>query len=155
MAVFFMTGSALSAFANILALGLVQISRVHPYKGWRWIYIVEGALTCALAVVAWFVVVDFPDSRRNKFLSAEEKQLVLARLAADRGGIEEGREKVTMGVIVETLADWKVWAFSLMYMAGAVGGEFDSTVLFLPQISCLLTPLTYPKKYMHFSSSSP
>lgn len=124
MAVFFMTGSALSAFANILALGLVQISRVHPYKGWRWIYIIEGALTCALAIVAWFVVVDFPDSSRNKFLSAEEKRLVLARLAADRGGVEEGREKVTMRIIGETLADWKVWAFSLMYMAGAVGGEY-------------------------------
>lgn len=121
MAVFFMTGSALSAFANILALGLVQISRVHHYKGWRWIYIIEGALTCVLGVAAWFVVVDFPDSERNTFLSAEEKALVMTRLVIDRGGVEETREKVTLKVIGQTLADWKVWAFSLMYMAGAVG----------------------------------
>ncbi|KAH7018541.1 major facilitator superfamily domain-containing protein [Microdochium trichocladiopsis] len=132
MAIFFMTGSALSAFANILALGLVQISRVHHYKGWRWIYIIEGALTCLLAVVAWFVVVDFPDSHRNKFLSAEEKQLVLARLAIDRGGVEETREKVTAKIVGQTLADWKVWAFSLMYMAGAVG--VYAFLFFLPII---------------------
>ncbi|KXJ86929.1 major facilitator superfamily domain-containing protein [Microdochium bolleyi] len=132
MAVFFMTGSALSAFANILALGLVQISRVHHYKGWRWIYIIEGALTCVLAIVAWFVVVDFPDSERNKFLTAEEKALILARLAADRGGVEEAREKVTLRVIGQTLTDWKVWAFSLMYMAGAVG--VYAFLFFLPII---------------------
>jgi MFS family permease len=30
---FFMTAAALSAFANILAYGLIQIAKYHPYKG--------------------------------------------------------------------------------------------------------------------------
>lgn len=33
MAGFFLTSSALSAFANILAYGLIQISKVHHYNG--------------------------------------------------------------------------------------------------------------------------
>lgn len=33
MAGFFLTASALSAFANILAYGLIQISKTHHYKG--------------------------------------------------------------------------------------------------------------------------
>ncbi|OTB01914.1 hypothetical protein M426DRAFT_74946 [Hypoxylon sp. CI-4A] len=131
LAVFFMTGSALSAFANIFALGLIQISRSHPsYKGWRWIYIIEGVVTCAAAVVAWFVIVDFPDSDRNTFLSAQEAALVKARLAEDRG--DEERERVTWPVFVETVADWKVWAFALMYSAGAVG--VYAFLFFLPLI---------------------
>ncbi|KAI6083668.1 MFS general substrate transporter [Hypoxylon rubiginosum] len=131
LAVFFMTGSALSAFANIFALGLIQISKTHTtYKGWRWIYIIEGVITCAAAVVAWFVIVDFPDSDRNKFLTAEESAFVRARLAEDRG--PEEREKVTWAVFVETITDWKVWSFALMYSAGAVG--VYAFLFFLPLI---------------------
>ncbi|KAI5866132.1 MFS general substrate transporter [Durotheca rogersii] len=130
LAVFFMTGSALSAFANIFALGLIQISNTHHYKGWRWIYIIEGIITCVAAVIAWFIIVDFPDSTRNKFLSPEESAFVKARLAEDRG--TETRERVTLAIFLETVSDWKVWSFSLMYAAGAVG--VYAFLFFLPII---------------------
>lgn len=103
-----MLASALSAFANILAYGITQIANHTTYKGWRWIFIVEGAITCVAAIAAWFVIVDFPDSPRNKFLTAEEKSIVKARLRNDRG-IEES-EKVTWKVIGNTMLDWKVWS---------------------------------------------
>ncbi|KAI0104518.1 MFS general substrate transporter [Daldinia grandis] len=131
LATFFMTGSALSAFANILALGLIQISKTNTtYKGWRWIYIIEGIITCVAAVIAWFIIVDFPDSHRNKFLTVEEAAFVKARLAEDRGS--EERQKVTWAIFVETITDWKVWSFSLMYSAGAVG--VYAFLFFLPVI---------------------
>ncbi|KAI2628454.1 MFS general substrate transporter [Hypoxylon sp. NC1633] len=131
LAVFFMTGSALSAFANIFALGLIQISKTNTtYKGWRWIYIIEGVITCVAAVVAWFIIVDFPSSNRNTFLSAEERAFVMARLADDRG--TEDQEKVTWAVFVDTITDWKVWSFALMYSAGAVG--VYAFLFFLPLI---------------------
>lgn len=119
MAGFFLTASALSAFANIFAYGLIQIAHHTSYKGWRWIYIIEGSITCVTAIIAWFIIIDFPDSKRNKFLSIEEKTFLIARLAGDRG--KEDCEKVTLKIIFKTAADWKVWAFSLMYMSGAVG----------------------------------
>ncbi|KAM5341511.1 hypothetical protein ACJ41O_014542 [Fusarium nematophilum] len=130
MAGFFLTASALSAFANILAYGLIQIANHHHYKGWRWIFIIEGAITVIAGIGSWFVIVDFPDSDANTFLTAEERAFVKARLEADRG--PEEREKVTMKVILKTAADWKPWAFSLMYMAGAVG--VYAFLFFLPII---------------------
>lgn len=96
----------------------------------RWIFIIEGAITCVAAIIAWFIIVDFPDSRGNNFLTAEEKAFVRNRLADDRG-VEE-REKVTKKIIFKTAADWKVWAFSLMYMSGAVG--VYAFLFFLPII---------------------
>ncbi|KAK0389962.1 hypothetical protein NLU13_3535 [Sarocladium strictum] len=130
MAIFFLTGSALSAFANILAYGIIQIARYHPYKGWRWIYIIEGTITIIAGVASRFIIVDFPDSPRNTFLSIDEKANILARLAEDRG--PEEREKVTMKKILHTAADWKPWAFSIMYSAGAVG--VYAFLFFLPII---------------------
>ncbi|KAI0846384.1 MFS general substrate transporter [Daldinia vernicosa] len=131
LATFFMTGSALSAFANVFALGLIQISKTNTtYKGWRWIYIIEGVITCVAAIIAWFIIVDFPDSHRNKFLTVEEAAFVKARLAEDRGS--EERQQVTWAIFVETITDWKVWSFSLMYSAGAVG--VYAFLFFLPLI---------------------
>ncbi|RTE72896.1 hypothetical protein BHE90_012683 [Fusarium euwallaceae] len=130
MAGFFLTASALSAFANILAYGLIQISKHHSYKGWRWIFIIEGAITVVAGIGSWFIIVDFPDSSANTFLTPEERAFVKARLAADRG--PEEREKVTLKVIAKTAADWKPWAFSLMYAAGAVG--VYAFLFFLPLI---------------------
>lgn len=40
LAGFFLTASGLSAFANILAYGIIQIANHTDYKGWRWIYII-------------------------------------------------------------------------------------------------------------------
>ena len=102
-----MTASFISSLSNILAYGLIHIAGDPSTNGWKWIFIVEGAITVVIAVLAFFVVVDFPESKRNKFLSSEEKAVVRARLEQERGSSEG--ENVTWKVIFETLADWQVW----------------------------------------------
>ncbi len=107
IAVFFLTASFLSSFSNILAYGLVHISHDPFLSGWRWIFIVEGAATSALGLVSWFIVIDFPRSKRNKFLTPEETDMVEARLLTERG--EDEGEKVNLKAILETIKDGKVW----------------------------------------------
>lgn len=110
-----MTASFFSSFSNILAYGLTQIASEPELHGWKWIFIVEGAITIGLAVLTWFVVIDFPESKRNKFLSPQEINVVNARLIRERGSIEAG--KVTWKVIRETASDWQVWT---MYVTSVV-----------------------------------
>lgn len=76
-------------------------------SGWRYIFIVEGAMTSVIGLASWFIVIDFPGSSRNKFLTLEETTAVRARLLLERG--EEEDEKVTPKVILETIKDWRVW----------------------------------------------
>ncbi|CAK4033631.1 related to tartrate transporter [Lecanosticta acicola] len=128
---FFVLATAISGFANIFALGLIQISKVTSYKGWRWIYIIEGAMTILVAIAAYFIVVDFPQSHRNKFLTPKEKSYVVERLAHDRGRESDG-DRVTWRAIWNTAKDWKVWTCSVMYFGGAVGSY--AFTLFLPII---------------------
>ena len=115
---FFTAATAISGFANIFALGLVQISRVSSYSGWRWIFIIEGAITMLAAIAAYFIVVDFPGSKSNKFLTEEERAFVQARLVQDRGS-EDEHATINAAVILRTMMDWKIWSFSMMYFAGA------------------------------------
>lgn len=72
----------------------------------------------ALAILAYFIIVDFPTSPKNKFLTEEEKRFVVARLAQDRG-VGDDKEKLTGSVVLHTFLDWKIWSFSMMYFAGA------------------------------------
>ncbi|KIW88801.1 uncharacterized protein Z519_10285 [Cladophialophora bantiana CBS 173.52] len=149
LAFFYLTSTALTAFANIFAYGLIQIANKTTYKGWRWIYIIEGSLTSFFAVIAWFVIVDFPASKRNKFLSPEEKQFALDRLAKDRG--TEERQKVSSQRILDTLKDWKVWSFSLMYMSAGIG--VYAFLFFLPII--LMRGLSYSLELAFLLSAPP
>jgi MFS family permease len=56
---------------------------VAGYSGWRWIFIIEGLVTVAAALVSKFLIVDWPE--KSRFLNDEERRLLLARLQEDRG----------------------------------------------------------------------
>jgi ACS family tartrate transporter-like MFS transporter len=68
-------------------------------EGWKWLYILEGIPTLLLGLVALWGLPDNPAKAR--FLDAEEKQIVLARLAAD--------EKPAVHGLMPMLKDWRVW----------------------------------------------
>lgn len=93
------------------------------------IFIVQGAVTIVVALLGWFVIIDFP-SRANKFLTPREQAYVLARINQDRGDAEE--DAVTRAKILHHLGDWKLyfWAFNLL--ASAVPGY--ALVFFMPII---------------------
>lgn len=107
LAVFFTVSSFVSSFANILAYGLTQIADHPETGGWRYIFILQGSITIAIAIVAYFVIVDFPESNRNKFLSSDEKEVLINRLVAERGDAEAG--KVTWKVFKDAVSDWHTW----------------------------------------------
>jgi MFS family permease len=112
-AVFYLIGSMASAFAGILAYGLSQLknhgsgpawwgqhygpTKANPdiepgvlpgIAGWRWIFILEGVLTCVIALGAYFIIVDFPEKAVNsfglKFLNKAESEFICARIEQDR-----------------------------------------------------------------------
>ena len=131
LAVYFLGSLFIQGFSNIFAYGLVQIGNYTTYKGWRWIYIIEGAITAVLGIIAYFRLIDFPDSPKTKFLSEKEKAFVNDRLSWDRGVNET--HKVTCQSIREDLKDWKVWACAWIYFSATVGtyalGFFLPTIL--------------------------
>ncbi|KAK6387119.1 hypothetical protein LTS17_000385 [Exophiala oligosperma] len=106
---YYLIGQMISSFGNILAYGLTQIAHNPERDGWKWIFIVEGALTIGFGVLAWFVIPDMPyNVEKNKWLSTEEKDVVKQSLLKDRGDFEES--KVTWKVIKSILKRPHMWA---------------------------------------------
>jgi hypothetical protein len=92
-----------------LAYGLSQI-HTDSLLGWRFIFIVEGSLTIAAAMVAWFFIADFP--QKAKFLNEDERARAIERLNKDRGDGEH--DQITFEKIIKHLMDWKLWGFALI-----------------------------------------
>jgi ACS family tartrate transporter-like MFS transporter len=70
------------------------------FKGWQWMYILEGIPTLALGVLALWGLPDNP--AKASFLSPREKEIVLARLAQEDAPQVHG--------FAEMIRDWRVWA---------------------------------------------
>lgn len=82
--VFFSASVIAGAFSGLLAYAIAHMDGVAGYAGWRWIFILEGIATVFIAVVALWIVPDWPATA--KFLKTDERDLLLRRLAMDVEG---------------------------------------------------------------------
>jgi len=99
----------LTLISGDLGYGLFQVHALN-LAGWRWIYIIEGAISVACALLAWLFLVYFP--QRAKFLSDNERARVIQRTNDDRGDGDNDQLSVTK--VFHHLRDWKVWGFGLI-----------------------------------------
>lgn len=78
---------------------------IRGYSGWRWIFIIEGLVTVAVALAAKFLVVDWPENSR--FLNNVERAILLARLSEDRG--DARMDRLDRPALKRVLGDIKIY----------------------------------------------
>ncbi|EAW07180.1 putative MFS transporter [Aspergillus clavatus NRRL 1] len=79
------SGSLISgAFSGLIAAGITDgMDYKRGLRAWRWLFIIEGAITIVVAAISMWILPDFP--RTTPWLSEEEKQLAAWRLEEDIG----------------------------------------------------------------------
>ncbi|KAF1828222.1 MFS general substrate transporter [Decorospora gaudefroyi] len=112
---FYILGSLASACAGILAYGLMQLKGREGLNGWRWIFIIEGALTCFLGILGYWAIVDFPDKAHEswKFLTEREAAFIIDRVNKDRGDARP--EPWSMAKFLKGGTDIKIWGFAMIF----------------------------------------
>ncbi|KAH6621950.1 major facilitator superfamily domain-containing protein [Boeremia exigua] len=116
---FYLVAVGIGGIANILAYGIMQMEGVGGVRGWQWIFILEGILTCVVAICSWFLILDFPDkAAKQGFLSESEANFVLRRIEEDRGDSEN--DPLTWAKATTHLGDYKLWAFCTLFMSTTV-----------------------------------
>jgi MFS family permease len=109
---FFSSTTLAGAFGGLLASAIGKMDRLGGYRGWRWIFILEGVLTCVVAIFFWFLLPDFPEDA--KWLKEDERAYVKARLEVDQGKSALERT-ITFKDVVNVFKDYKVIVGGLMY----------------------------------------
>ncbi|KAI0804654.1 MFS general substrate transporter [Irpex lacteus] len=115
------------AFGGALAYAVGLLNRVNGLQGWRWLFIIEGAPSCACAILVWFFYPDFPETA--SWLSEEERELAVNRI---KGVSSLGHAKITWKDAKETLLDWRLYLHYLVFISISV--PFSSISLFTPTI---------------------
>ena len=100
--------------------------------GWQWIFVLFGAFTVFLAVICFFLIVDFPD--KNTFLSEKETAFVMQRIELDRG--DSVADPMTLAKVAKHLSDWKGWASAILF--GCATTPSYAFAYFLPSTSLSL-----------------
>ncbi|KAF8446897.1 putative MFS transporter [Terfezia claveryi] len=114
---FFNSTSIAGAFGGLLATAIGKMDGTRGYRGWRWVFILEGILTMVIALTFFTLIADFPE--QSAFLTEEEKEFVKARLQQDVGNSAIG-EKITLKDVFHTLGDYRLIVGALMYLGSIV-----------------------------------
>ncbi|KAJ3497870.1 hypothetical protein NLG97_g1567 [Lecanicillium saksenae] len=123
----FSSTAVAGAFGGLIAYGISKVDSVK--STWRYIFIIEGAATAFLGVVAAFVIIDWPEQTR--WLNKEEKNVLRRRLIADVDEVCR-MDRLDRPAVRRILTDYKIWLSGLIYLAIGVPGY--SGAFFLPTI---------------------
>lgn len=106
------TGNILAtAFAGLIAAGIFHgMDGAGGLAGWRWLFILQGAVTFVVAIGAAFTLPDDPLSTR--WLTSEERQLAHERIQRDTVGSKEATS--TFAGLREAAKDPNMWLFAFM-----------------------------------------
>lgn len=107
--IFFSAATIAGAFGGLLAYGLARV-QVDGYNGWRWIFFVEGALTVAVAALAYWLLISSIDEA--KFLSGEDRKYMSDRLKYDGQDVVPMNNEYKREFVYAGLKDWKTWIVS-------------------------------------------
>jgi hypothetical protein len=144
----FYSGALISgAWSGLIAAGIkAHMDGLHHLRAWRWLFIIEGAITVAIAFTALFVLPDFP--RTTTWLTEEERTLAVWRLEEDVGEDDWLDSQHQSFVVGLKLAFSDIKTYVLMFMlfgfvaAGTVTNFFPYVLSTFSRISSLTFPRT-------------
>ena len=95
-----------------MGYGIFTLGGTYGIPSWRWLFIIYGAATIGLGLVAFFVLIDVPE--QSKFLTEEQKAFVIERVNRDRG--DAVADKITLASLSTPLKDWKIWSYAFLFL---------------------------------------
>ncbi|KAL3438641.1 major facilitator superfamily domain-containing protein [Aspergillus tetrazonus] len=130
----FLQSGEVAALATgyIVNYGLNQLHGKAGLEGWRWMYLVQGLITCVIGIVTYWWMVDFPENARKSFyfLTETEAKVAVQRIQADRGDVV--LDPFEWRKVLVNFTDPKLYGFACMYFCLNIVST--SLNYFLPQI---------------------
>ncbi|KZO96695.1 putative MFS transporter [Calocera viscosa TUFC12733] len=128
LGIFYAAFNIANAFSGLLAFGVFQIHSATSLEPWRYLFIIEGAATVTISLVACLVLPRSPQTAR--FLSEEERRQGLLRIQQDSSAIVD--EKLSLRDALRVFLHPVAWVW--MVLAICMGIPMQAVALFLPQI---------------------
>jgi len=119
------------------SVALLRELSILTHVHFRWLFYIGGALTMLVAVIAIFVLPDFPPNS-HWFLTSEEMRLAELRMQEDVGIDDSDGVQCTgsrVPGLLEALSDWRVYWLALALASLVVSLSFNA---FFPTLTATL-----------------
>lgn len=127
----FYSGTSLAnAFGGLIGAGVIgNLNGAHGISGWRWLFIIEGSITCGVAIIAFFILPNYPST--TVWLKSEERVYAEWRLLEDTGEADIITAAGLWTGLKLALRDLRVYIFLLLQHASLLSQTFQ---YFFPSI---------------------
>ncbi|KAL4263459.1 MFS transporter superfamily protein [Pleurotus pulmonarius] len=124
-----------NAFGALIAAGILSsMEGKRGIRAWRWLFFIEGSITCTIGFISMWALPDYPHN--TGWVSGFDKRLAQARLAEDAGEADKDTaEDSPLKGLVMALKDPKVSIFAIMTTSQLLGLSF---VQFFPTLTATL-----------------
>lgn len=82
---FTIAGQVGKMFAGAMMAAIHETMDGHAgLEGWQWVLLIDGIITCPVAIFGYFLFPDLPENTKAPYLDEKERQLALDRLPPKR-----------------------------------------------------------------------
>ncbi|KAJ5577849.1 uncharacterized protein N7459_006813 [Penicillium hispanicum] len=103
------------ATGTLVNYGLTNLNGVAGLADWRWMFIVQGLISCFLGCLTYWWMIDFPENahRSFRFLSDREAEVAVNRIQDDRRDVI--LEPFSWSKVFRHFLDFKIYGFGCMF----------------------------------------
>ncbi|OTA61162.1 MFS general substrate transporter [Hypoxylon sp. EC38] len=113
-----------TGFTGLISAGVFAgMDGLRGLAGWRWLFIIEGALTAFAALLGFWLLPNSPDD--TYWLNEEEREIIQARTKRDRLSDALSKASAWEG-LKQAFKDKRTWLFCFMQMFHGSACSFNS-----------------------------
>lgn len=132
----FYSGALISgAFSGLIAAGIeAHLDGARGLRAWRWLFIIEGTITVAIALISFLILPNFP--RTTTWLSEEERQLATWRLEEDIGQDDwvDSKQQTFLEGAKMAFSDIKTYVLMFMLFGIVAAGSVTNFFPYVPTL---------------------
>lgn len=111
--IFHTSGAIATMFSGYLMSGVYRLDGKGGFRGWQWLFIVDGIISIPIAIMGFFFLPDLPEISKPFYLTKEEVKFAQERMQ------REGRQKrqpYTRAKIWKIFTSWHIYALVFLYI---------------------------------------
>lgn len=112
--IFHASSAAAGMFSGYLQAGVYKgMNGLHGLPGWKWLFIMDGVISLAVACAGFFLIPDLPENSRAFYLSKEQIELAVKRM--DDVG-RAPRTRLGRSALKRIFGRWHVYLLTVLYI---------------------------------------
>ncbi|KAF7157596.1 hypothetical protein CNMCM5623_001970 [Aspergillus felis] len=121
--IFHTSSGIASMFSGYLMAGVYHLGGKGGFKGWQWLFIIDGVISLPVALSGFFILPDVPEISDPWYLTKEEVALSQKRMQLEG---RKNRAPLTTKKLRKIFSSWHIYLLTLLYLCfnnGAAGSQ--------------------------------